>query len=70
DIPGACYQGPSDDHGTLMLQDAARTVALGEKIRLIPGHCDPTVNLYDWFVVVQGGRVVDLWEITARGATR
>lgn len=70
DIPGARYQGPSDDHGTLMLRDAARTVALGEKIRLIPGHCDPTVNLYDWFVVVQGGRVVDLWEITARGATR
>ena len=70
DIPGARYQGPSDDHGTLVLDDAARTVALGEKIRLIPGHCDPTVNLYDWFVVVQGGRVVDLWEITARGATR
>jgi 3-hydroxy-D-aspartate aldolase len=70
DIPGARYQGPSDDHGTLVLDDAARGVMLGEKIRLIPGHCDPTVNLYDWFVVVQGGRVVDLWEITARGAIR
>lgn len=70
DIPGARYQGPSDDHGTLVLDDAARGVILGEKLRLIPGHCDPTVNLYDWFVVVQGGRVVDLWEITARGAIR
>mgnify|MGYP003663833778 FL=1 len=70
DIPGARYQGPSDDHGTLALQDAARDVVLGEKLRLIPGHCDPTVNLYDWFVVVQSGRVVDLWEITARGAIR
>lgn len=70
DIPGARYQGPSDDHGTLILDDAARGVLLGEKIRLIPGHCDPTVNLYDWFVVVQGGRVVDLWEISARGAIR
>ncbi|MBO6519046.1 MAG: DSD1 family PLP-dependent enzyme [Rhodospirillales bacterium] len=70
DIPGARYEGPSDDHGTLVLDEAARGVLLGEKIRLIPGHCDPTVNLYDWFVVVQGGRVVDLWEISARGATR
>lgn len=70
DIPGARYQGPSDDHGTLILDDAARGVLLGEKIRLIPGHCDPTVNLFDWFVVVQGGRVVDLWEISARGAIR
>lgn len=70
DIPGARYQGPSDDHGTLVLDDAARGVLLGEKIRLIPGHCDPTANLYDWFVVVQGGTVVDLWEITGRGAIR
>jgi len=70
DIAGARYQGPSDDHGTLILQDAERAVSLGEKIRLIPGHCDPTVNLYDWYVVIKDGRVVDLWEITARGATR
>ena len=70
DIPGATYARPSDDHGTLLLQDAVRDVVLGEKLRLIPGHCDPTVNLYDWFVVHQGGRVVDLWEITARGAVR
>ncbi|MEX0693273.1 MAG: DSD1 family PLP-dependent enzyme [Rhodospirillales bacterium] len=70
DIPGALYERPSDDHGTLVLGQAARGVLLGEKLRLIPGHCDPTVNLYDWYVVVQGGRVVDLWEITARGATR
>jgi len=70
DIAGARYVRPSDDHGVLELDEAARDAVLGEKIRLIPGHCDPTVNLYDWFVVTQAGRVVDLWEITARGATR
>jgi 3-hydroxy-D-aspartate aldolase len=35
---------------------------------LIPGHCDPTINLYDWYVAVRGGRVEALWPITARGA--
>lgn len=70
DIAGARYEKPSDDHGTLVLDGAARGAVLGEKLRLIPGHCDPTVNLYDWFVVTQAGRVVDIWEITARGATR
>lgn len=70
DIPGARYERPSDDHGTLAMKDAARDVVLGEKLRLIPGHCDPTVNLHDWFVVIEKGRVVDLWEITARGAIR
>jgi D-serine deaminase-like pyridoxal phosphate-dependent protein len=46
--------------------------ALGEKLLLVPGHCDPTVNLYDWYVCVRGGvrgSVVEaLWPITARGA--
>ncbi len=70
DIPGARYEKPSDDHGTIVTVDAARDALVGEKLRLIPGHCDPTVNLYDWYVVHQAGRVVDLWEITARGAIR
>jgi 3-hydroxy-D-aspartate aldolase len=41
---------------------------IGTKVRLIPGHCDPTVNLYDWFVGYRGDRVEALWPITARGA--
>ena len=41
---------------------------VGDKIRLIPGHCDPTVNLYDWYVCVRNSRVEALWPITARGA--
>jgi hypothetical protein len=34
---------------------------------LVPGHCDPTVNLYDWYVGVRNNRVEQLWPITARG---
>ncbi|HMK01701.1 MAG TPA: DSD1 family PLP-dependent enzyme, partial [Reyranella sp.] len=41
-------------------------LAIGDKIRLIPGHCDPTVNLYDWYVGYRGDRVEALWPI-ARG---
>jgi len=36
-------------------------------LRPIPGHCDPTVNLYDWYVC-RNNRVEQLWPITARGA--
>jgi D-serine deaminase-like pyridoxal phosphate-dependent protein len=43
-------------------------VELGQKIRLIPGHCDPTVNLYDWLVGYRGERVEEIWPISARGA--
>ena len=43
-------------------------LSLGDKLMLIPGHCDPTVNLYDWYVCVRDGRVQALWPIVARGA--
>ena len=42
---------------------------LGDKVWLIPGHCDPTVNLHDWYVGVRHGRVEALWPISARGAS-
>jgi len=67
DIAGAEYVKASDEHGVIRLP-AGVALALGEKLRLIPGHCDPTVNLYDWYVGVRDGRVAALWPITARGA--
>jgi 3-hydroxy-D-aspartate aldolase len=39
-------------------------------VKLIPGHCDPTVNLHDWYIGVRGGRVEALWPIAARGASQ
>ncbi len=62
------YAGPSDEHGNLDLSQTNTRLALGDRLRLIPGHCDPTVNLYDWYVCVRAGRVEALWPIVARGA--
>jgi 3-hydroxy-D-aspartate aldolase len=41
----------------------------GDKVMLVPGHCDPTVNLHDWYVSIRNGRVRALWPIAARGAS-
>ena len=68
DLPGAEYVGASDEHGKVMLHDPESPVRPGDKLRLIPGHCDPTVNLYDWYVGIRDNRVEALWPITARGA--
>jgi D-serine deaminase-like pyridoxal phosphate-dependent protein len=67
EVEGAEYLKASDEHGVLKL-DARAKLALGDKLKLIPGHCDPTVNLYDHYVCVRDGRVEALWPITARGA--
>ncbi len=67
DAAGAEYVKASDEHGVLKL-DAAARIAVGDKLKLIPGHCDPTVNLYDYYVCIRNERVEALWPITARGA--
>jgi 3-hydroxy-D-aspartate aldolase len=62
---GLSYTHASDEHGWI---EGSPLPALGEKLLLVPGHCDPTINLYDWYVCVRNGTVEDLWPITARGA--
>jgi D-serine deaminase-like pyridoxal phosphate-dependent protein len=68
--PELVYADASDEHGTLAYAADARAPQLGEKVRLVPGHCDPTVDRYDWYVGVRNGRVESLWPISARGAMR
>jgi D-serine deaminase-like pyridoxal phosphate-dependent protein len=65
---GVEFAKASDEHGVLAIAPGARGPSLGERVRLVPGHCDPTVNLYDWMVCVRGERVENLWPISARGA--
>lgn len=64
---GLRYAGASDEHGRLEYDGGASPV-LGEILLLVPGHCDPTVDRYDWFVGMRHGRVSCLWPVTARGA--
>ena len=66
-VSGAEYLKASDEHGVIALRGPGR-VGLGQKIRLIPGHCDPTVNLHDWLVCYRRDRVEAIWPISARGA--
>lgn len=65
--PDIRYVSASDEHGKLTVASETTMPKLGEKLRLVPGHCDPTVDRYDWYVGVRGGRVECLWPVAARG---
>jgi len=65
---GLEYEKASDEHGVLAVAPDAAPPALGERVWLVPGHCDPTVNLYDWIVGVRNARVECVWPVSARGA--
>ncbi|MCE0506651.1 DSD1 family PLP-dependent enzyme [Roseivivax sp. GX 12232] len=59
------YVKCSDEHG--VIADPEGVLKVGEKLRLVPGHCDPTANVHDWYVGVRGGKVETLWPVSARG---
>ena len=59
------YRGCADEHG--LIDDPGGVLKVGEKLRLVPGHCDPTCNLHDWYVGVRNGKVEVIWPVSARG---
>lgn len=59
------YVSCNDEHG--VISDPAGVLTVNERLKLVPGHCDPTCNIHDWYVGVRDGRVETLWPITARG---
>jgi 3-hydroxy-D-aspartate aldolase len=65
--PDAAYQFMGDEHGGLRFSAQGARPRVGDLVTLVAPHCDPTVNLHDWFHVMQHGRLVDIWPIDARG---
>lgn len=55
----------SDEHG--VISDANGALKINEKLKLVPGHCDPTCNVHDYYVGVRNGKVESLWPVSARG---
>jgi D-serine deaminase-like pyridoxal phosphate-dependent protein len=50
------FANGGDEHGILRARTpGAPLPALGDTVWLVPGHCDPTVNLHDRMVGVRGG---------------
>ena len=62
---GVEYVNCSDEHG--VIADPRNSLQLNDKLKLIPGHCDPTCNLHDWYVGIRDRRVECLWPVSARG---
>lgn len=68
-IEGADILDVSDEHTNIRFRDAGMRPDIGDIVRLVPGHCDPTVNLHDWIIGVRNGRVECIWPVSARGAS-
>ena len=70
DLPGWEYKPAGDEHGLLVRCGDGPRPSLGDTVRILPSHCDTTVNLYDQFHVVRAGTLEAIWSIPGRGKTR
>ena len=67
ELPGATIRSLSEHHAVVELDEETPAPPVGTRVRVIPNHVCPTVNLVDEFVVTDKGEVVDRWRIAARG---
>ncbi len=66
-LPDSTYDRFGDEHGKINLGSGNYKPALGETITLITPHCDPTVNLHNYYHAVRGDTLVEILPIDARG---
>ncbi len=68
-VTGCDYAMGGDEHGKILLKEGSNvSFKLGQKVRVVPSHCDTTVGLHDWYVGFRGDRVEAVWPIAGRGA--
>jgi 3-hydroxy-D-aspartate aldolase len=66
----AAFVFMGDEHAALISPGIGEALAPGDPVTLTVPHCDPTVNLYDHYHVVEGETLVAIWPVSARGRAR
>jgi D-serine deaminase-like pyridoxal phosphate-dependent protein len=66
-LPGAVVWYCSDEHTVFSPEDGAPFPRVGDRVRLLPAHVDPTCALHERMWVVEGDEVVDCWPVDMRG---
>lgn len=67
DLEGVVFHWGGDEHGIVQLDNPSKTIALGDKLPMLTPHCDPTVNLHDYYFPFRDGMVSEIWPVSARG---
>lgn len=65
-LPNARHQWAGDEFGYVITENGQPLPKLGDRLRFIPPHCDPTVNLYDRLYVCDNDTVLETWSVMDR----
>ena len=70
DLANTKFRFAGDEHGVLLSKESMQSLQLGDVVELVTPHCDPTVNLHDFYWVKEDdGLIHSCWPITGRGCT-
>ena len=70
-VNGATVLSASDEHLTIQLEsDESRQLRPGDKVELIPGHNDTTVNLHTDLFAIRNNKLEAVWPVSARAMIR
>ncbi len=64
------WGGFGDEHGKITAINNTKLPQLGDRLELMVAHCDPTINMYDYFYITENDIVVDVWPIDMRGRSQ
>lgn len=74
---GSLYSNPDiritrmfDEHAIINNKEFSKSVNVGDKVRIIPVHICPVVNLYDYFYLISGEEVIEEIPVLCRGKIR
>jgi D-serine deaminase-like pyridoxal phosphate-dependent protein len=67
EAPQAVFTKMNEEHGFVDIRQTGRTFHVGERLRVIPNHICPAINLQNQVFGLRGGRVEQLWDVAARG---
>jgi D-serine deaminase-like pyridoxal phosphate-dependent protein len=71
DLPGVTYRPGGDEHGILSWNEGdAPGLEIGDRLEIIPSHCDTTINLFDHYLALRAGRLEAIWSIDGRGRSQ
>lgn len=61
------YTSGGDEHGIINIPKGFEQLSIGDKLVVIPSHCDTTLNQYNTLYGIRNGNVEVEWDIKGRG---
>jgi D-serine deaminase-like pyridoxal phosphate-dependent protein len=67
EAPDCVFHNMNEEHGFVDIRRAGRTFTVGDRVRIIPNHVCPAVNLHEQVYGIRNGEVEQVWQVEGRG---